>query len=302
MNLNYESSFSDLINNEFDLSQFMGSQEKKILYKAISESNISDNDKSVEYRYNDNFFRSDNFISHHDGMHILFSGCSESEGVGDIIENSWTNILYKKISKDVKCSGFFNLSRSGWGWSKIVINALIYFEKHGYPDFYFVMLPNHLRMHKFFKEGVKNDSGEIIGNWKYLQYYPQGYYNSKKNISLNSNSEHLADEKEYKENFIHFLNSWKLFNKICKDNNVRLIFSTWDTMDHDFIDSVNIFDSFIKMPLKSKEFDDFVVQYYKDKKKSKHDISKRDGHHGILFHNFWADKFYDVYKMEIDNV
>ena len=85
--INEESSFTDLTKNKFDLSQFLGVKENKILHKASSETEIKDTDKSVEYKYNDMFFRSDNFITSHDGLHILFSGCSESEGVGDNIEN-----------------------------------------------------------------------------------------------------------------------------------------------------------------------------------------------------------------------
>jgi hypothetical protein len=301
MDLNSESCFLDLIYDKFDLAQFTGSHGEKTLYKAISELSVKENDKSVQYNYSDNFFRSDNFTTTHDGLHILFSGCSESEGVGDNIENAWTNILYKKISSQTQCSGFFNLSRSGWGWSRIVVNALIYFEKYGYPDFYFILLPNHLRMHKFFKDGAKNDKGEVVGNWKYLQYYPEGYYNKDRPMmdvdsGLKDSSEYFADEKEYKENFIQFLTSWKLFNKICKDNKVKLIFSTWDILDHQFIEQTNMFDSFITTSPKSKEFDYFVSNYYENNKKGKNDIHKRDGHQGILFHNFWATQFYNEYK------
>ena len=63
-----------------------------------SEKHVDVNDKSVEYNLNEDYFRSDNFKKEHDGLHILFSGCSESEGVGANIEYAWTHILYKKIS------------------------------------------------------------------------------------------------------------------------------------------------------------------------------------------------------------
>lgn len=307
MDLNSEKCFADLVYSQFDLAQFTSSNLEKVLYKAVSEQSVKEDDKSVEYKYNDNYFRSDNFTKTHEGLHILFSGCSESEGVGGNIEDAWTNILYKKISSEVKCSGFFNLSRSGWGWSKIVINALIYFEKYGYPDFYFIQLPNHLRMHKFFKDGSKNDNGEIIGQWRYLQYYPEGYYNTNRPMydvdsGLKDSSEYFASEKEYKENFVIFLTNWKLFNKICKDNGVKLIFSTWDNLDHGIIESIDMFDSFITTSAKSKQFNNFIPQYYENNKKGRHDIHKRDGHNGILFHNFWATQFYNEYQRKIQNV
>ena len=284
--INEESSFTDLTKNKFDLSQFLGVKENKILHKASSETEIKDTDKSVEYKYNDMFFRSDNFITSHDGLHILFSGCSESEGVGDNIENAWTNILYNKISQDTKCSGFFNLSRSGWGWSKIITNALIYFEKYGYPDVYFILLPNHQRMHKFYKK----DTGDSF--WKHEQLYPKGSYAK---ISNNNNNEKIfSEEKEYNEDFIKFLLSWKLFNKICTDNNIKLIFSTWDELDSNNIANLNMFENFLNMDL-NNNCGTYINKWYENNKKTKTDLKKRDGHNGVVIHNFWADSFYSLW-------
>jgi len=285
--INEESCFTDLTKNKFDLSQFLGIKENKILYKASSEKEISDTDKSVEYKYNDMFFRSDNFTTNHDGIHILFSGCSESEGVGDNIENAWTNLLYNKISQDTKCSGFFNLSRSGWGWSKIIANALIYFEKYGYPDVYFILLPNHQRMHNFIKKNTEHSF------WKHEQLYPKGSY--KKTSNNNKNEKIFSEEKEYNEDFIKFLLSWKLFNKICTDNNIKLIFSTWDELDSDNIANLNMFDNFLNMDL-SNNCGTYINKWYENNKKTKTDLKKRDGHNSVIIHNFWADSFYSSWK------
>jgi len=282
--INEESSFTDLTKNKFDLSQFLGVKENKILYRADSETEIKDTDKNVEYKNNDMFFRSDNFTTNHDGLHILFSGCSESEGVGDNIENAWTNILYNKISKDMKCSGFFNLSRSGWGWSKIIANALIYFETYGYPDVYFILLPNHQRMHKFYR---RDDGGSF---WKHEQLYPKGYY-----VKDNESKNFISDEKEYNEDFLKFLLGWKLFNKICKDNNVKLIFSTWDKLDSDNLNNLNMFENFFNMDIKNN-YGTYVNKWYENNKKTKYDLRKRDGHNGVIIHNFWADSFYSLWK------
>jgi hypothetical protein len=285
--INEELSFTDLTKNKFDLSQFLGVKENKILYRALSEKEIKDTDKSVEYKNNDMFFRSDNFTTNHDGLHILFSGCSESEGVGDNIENAWTNILYNKISKDIKCSGFFNLSRSGWGWSKIITNALIYFETYGYPDVYFILLPNNQRMHKFYR----GDNGGSF--WKHEQLYPKGYYLSREKNK--KTEKFISDEKEYNEDFLKFLLGWKLFNKICKDNNINLIFSTWDELDSDNLDNLNMFENFLNMDSKNN-CGPYINKWYETNEKTKYDLRKRDGHNGIIIHNFWADSFYSLWK------
>lgn len=299
--ISVENCFEDLVNNKFDIAQFEGTNKEKIIYKAVSETMIRDDNRDVIYKYNDELFRSDNFINNHDGLHILFSGCSEGEGVGGNIEDAWTNILYKKISKETKGAGFFNLSRSGWGWSKIVVNALIYFEKYGYPDVYFILLPNHQRMHRYFKEGAKNDAGVVFGNWQYIQSYPSGYYGHK-NQFIKSKTNNV-DEKEYKEQFMHFFTAWKLFNKICKDNNIKLIFATWDEQDSKNIQNMNIgmFNNFLNMDTENL-CAPYIESYYQIHDKTIYDLKKRDGHGGIILHNFWAERFYNFYKDMISNV
>ena len=295
--INKEDCFADLTDNKFDLSQFSGlPRSSKIFYKANSEPSISNTDHSVTYKYNDDWFRSENFINKHDGLHVLFSGCSESEGVGDNIEHAWTNILYKKISKDIKCSGFFNLSRSGWGWSKIVANALIYFEKYGYPDLYFILLPNHQRMHYFSKKGVVDDHGIQTGLlWQYKQFYPIAY--SMRNAETEDNQHYIRVlEKEYNETFMFFITAWKLFNKICKDNNVKLVVGSWEDWDSKNINNLDMFDNFINLGDSKNLMEKYVNTYYETNQKTKYDLRKRDGHHGRLIHNFWAEEFYSLWE------
>ena len=295
--INKEDCFADLTDNKFDLSQFSGlPRSSKIFYKANSEPSISNTDHSVTYKYNDDWFRSENFINKHDGLHVLFSGCSESEGVGDNIEHAWTNILYKKISKDIKCSGFFNLSRSGWGWSKIVANALIYFEKYGYPDLYFILLPNHQRMHNFSKKGVVDDHGIQTGLlWQYKQFYPIAY--SMRNAETKDNQHYIRVlEKEYNETFMFFITAWKLFNKICKDNNVKLVVGSWEDWDSKNINNLDMFDNFINLGDSKNLMEKYVNTYYETNQKTKYDLRKRDGHHGRLIHNFWAEEFYSLWE------
>ena len=295
--INKEDCFADLTDNKFDLSQFSGlPRSSKIFYKANSEPSISNTDHSVTYKYNDDWFRSENFINKHDGLHVLFSGCSESEGVGDNIEHAWTNILYKKISKDIKCSGFFNLSRSGWGWSKIVANALIYFEKYGYPDLYFILLPNHQRMHYFSKKGVVDDHGIQTGLlWQYKQFYPIAY--SMRNAETKDNQHYIRVlEKEYNETFMFFITAWKLFNKICKDNNVKLVVGSWEDWDSKNINNLDMFDNFINLGDSKNLMEKYVNTYYETNQKTKYDLRKRDGHHGRLIHNFWAEEFYSLWE------
>ena len=208
--------FDDLLKETFDVTwhRNLPNNDPARVFSIIDpelQSGAVD-DKTITYQYNEDFFRCDSFKKNHDGKHILFSGCSETEGVGGNIEDAWSHILYNKIAKKEKCSGFFNLAKSGWGWSRIIINALIYFKKYGYPDTYFILLPNHQR--KFYYKEKLNGIAENT-KWVYYQTYPS-YYAHK-----NNKLEKLSDPKEYFEDFVFFLINWKTFLELCKSNNVK---------------------------------------------------------------------------------
>jgi hypothetical protein len=241
-------------------------------------------DKTVTYRYNNDFFRCDNFIEKHDGKHILFGGCSETEGVGGNIEDAWSHMLYNKISKEEKVSGFFNLSKSGWGWNRIIVNSLIYFKKYGYPDVYFILLPNHERNFSY-----KNESSTLENLFTYDQKYPEPYFDYVDATQDNNRS----SPKEYFENFIHFLINWKTFYELCEAKNIKLIFSTWDELDGLNLQNI-FFNNFFLLTRENER--KFINGYAKNNKIKPEDLKKRDGHNGKIGHIFWAQEFYKKYK------
>jgi len=280
--------FDDLLKETFDITwhRNLPDNDPTRIFSIIDPKLHSGavDDKSVLYQYNEDFFRSDSFKKVHDGKHILFSGCSETEGVGGNIEDAWSHMLYSKISKEEKCSGFFNLAKSGWGWSRIIINALIYFKKYGYPDTYFILLPNHQR--KFYYKEKLNGIKEGT-EWVYYQTYPQ-YYAQKEN-----KIEKVSEPKEYLEDFIFFLINWKTFLELCKSNNVKLIFSTWDPIDSDNL-KLGPFNEFFE--LERGKTETYFDKYYQTHEIKKDDNRKRDGHNGRIFHSFYAEEFYEQYK------
>ena len=211
--------FDDLFKDIFDrtwqrnLPDNDPSRVFSIIDPELKSGAIDDN--SITYQYNEDFFRADPFTKNHDGKHILFGGCSETEGVGGNIEDSWSHMLYSKISKEEKCSGFFNLGKSGWGWSRLIINSLF------------------------------------------------------------------------------FLINWKTFCELCKSNNVKLIFSTWDRLDSDNLKHAP-FDEFFE--LEHNAIEKYFDKYYETNEVRKNDYQKRDGHSGRIFHSFYAKEFYAQYK------
>lgn len=291
--------FNDLLNDDFDLDwQIVEKvktctilpQERRHI-ESVSPSLVFDDGKVI-YNFNDDFFRSDNFTKIHDGEHILFSGCSETEGAGGNIEDTWSKILYDKISKTKKCSGFFNLARSGWGYQRIIDNCLIYFKKYGYPNTLFIMLPNSGR--NFYYQ----DKDTTKPSWGYKVSLPKSYLEDKRyKKSLTETQKKFADitvsHQQYLENFVNFLYTWKIFVNFCKEKNIRLIFSTWDIIDNENLSKLNIFDEYFST--RTPDIYDFSKKYFENKDPLPEDYRKRDGHHGVMTHTFWAEKFYKEY-------
>jgi len=288
--LNKTSALDDLSSYEFDLDYHKWDPTKisTILPQEILHTI---DDGRVVYKFNNHYFRSDDFKKEHNGRHILFSGCSETEGAGGNIEEVWSKILYDKISKNEKCSGFFNLARSGWGYQRIINNCLTYFQKYGYPDILFILLPNADR--NFYYNTESN-------TWNYLGRVPIICENFQKNLNLPE--EHKKKYKrstpvEHLENFVQFLYVWKLFCEFCNQKNIRLIFSSWDIEDAINYKIADVFNDDY-FALDTINIDEFLKEYYKNNQSHKNDIRKRDGHHGIAIHHYWAEQFYKRYLNE----
>jgi hypothetical protein len=275
--------FMDLFKNEFDTTWMINTEQKTFSIIEPENKVNADDDGLVIYNYNKQKFRSDDFTNVHNGKHILFSGCSETEGVGGNIEDAWSKILYDLLSKEEKCSGFFNLARSGWGWSRIITNALVYFKKYGYPDAYFIMLPNHQR--KFLYSGDKHP-------WAYWQKYPKVY--NMENPDKGKGPDWATEPKEHLEDFVYFLISWKIFSELCIEKNIKLIFSSWDSIDKESISRLSTFDNFVN--IKNDKIENYSKIYYKNHEIKADDYNKRDNHAGRVLHNFWANEFYNKYQ------
>lgn len=249
----------------------------------LKEKNVID-DKSIKYLYNLDFFRSDNFKKDHDKKHILFSGCSETEGVGGNLEDAWSYMLYNKIKEDEKLSGFFNLGKSGFGYQRIISTLLIYFEKYGTPEYLFILLPNCQRYTKF-----------INDRFTYVQQYPDYYLSSHKDDQIE-----FTSRETYLTNFIDFIYHWTLFNEFCKLKNIKMFFSCWDYLDSININNSKKFDNFLYY--NQKDVDSFIYNYMIKLNNSEINItnlhSKRDGHRGVLMHEFWSDLFYKKYLLD----
>jgi hypothetical protein len=225
----------------------------------------------VEYKYNSDFFRSDHFKKEHEGLHIVFSGCSNTEGVGSNINQTWSHMLHSKISERILTSGYFNLGKGGCGWHNIISNFEHYVNNFGAPDILVVLHPNILRGYEW-----DND----FDRWSYSQVDPI----SKETINDQTKI------KLHKENFLNWVVAWNLFIEYCTTIGTKVLWSTWDTYEDRNILDLEIFKSnYITI---GEPSDDLIMSHCPDGKCKDTDIHARDGHPGYLNHKNWYNGFW----------
>lgn len=253
-----------------------------------------DKTNSVRYSFNSLGFRSDEFTDVHNGEHILFSGCSEAEGVGDNIESCWPYMVYQKLSEAKHLSGFFNLSRSGWGHDVIIPNIIEYINTYGKPDKIYILFPNLSR--DFEWKGVDSEEESYV-------YSTKTPYFLNKNIMLSDGTKREKQGlEEQRKLIVKFVVLVKLFEEYCMSNDIKLVWSTWSIMDGQNYEGLNVFKSFIEMSSTKEMILMADILIDKESNSKKNLLRKRDGHHGYFYHSMWAQKFLgweDTYNTKI---
>lgn len=272
----HSTNIQDILDNDFDITFFRtdGEPLSKTLTLLPSEQNQSiKDDGSVVYQYNDEYFRCDNFISDHKNTHILFAGCSQTEGAGGPLEAAWPTIMLDLIrSRGIETEGLYSIAKSGFGWEKIISSFMVYAKKYGFPDHLFVLLPNLGRYYSW---------NESLNQYRYVQKYP---------TKMSTYGEDHITPKEYFESLMHFAINWKLFLEYCKTNGVNVIWSTWYYEDLENFTNLGIDDQMIRLS-KQNEIEYIENSYKSGRPIGKHDIAKRDGHAGIIINEYWATEF-----------
>lgn len=261
--------FDDRFNKKFN---YRLEDTYHVLDHIPTESILEGNDWSVRYSYNSDFFRSDHFKKDHDGLHVVFSGCSNTEGVGADIEKNWSHLVYSELSKTNKLSGYFNLGKGGSGWHQVFHNFKVYVDKFGAPDFLFLNHPNILRNYTWTEEHTK---------WHYDQCTP--FYKSM------SDSEKIENIRMHRESFPSWVIAMELFVAYCESIGTKLLWTTWHEVESENIMNLSIFsDTFFPTRTVAGEY---LISERPDLKLERDDIRMRDGHPGALAQSQWAKAF-----------
>jgi hypothetical protein len=225
--------------------------------------------KKYQYEFNSHLFRSDEFTKNHNGKHILFMGCSETQGCNDGLEDTWAYILYKKISLSEKTSGYFNIAKCGSSIYLQISIFLNYIDLFGIPDEIYFLAP---------------------GSDRNLLYSADNKTIEHKSFFLHGEENHERLVNSFSSNVIHM----NMFEKICDLLKIKIVWSTWSNQDEDIFVKLP-FKNFFTLNMRANDYSTakYLDKYINPKEDLGSQLHKTDGHRGKAWHNYWAEEFYD---------
>jgi hypothetical protein len=287
-NISNSSGVNDVFFNMFDVTWFNNFGEnknewpRKFTHLPYKVENGTD-DGLVSYEYNSDFFRSDDFTDvHNEKYHVLFGGCSETEGVGGNLNELWAYNLYSELKEKYDIGGYYSLARSGNGWHKIALSLMTYVEKYGKPTHFFVLLPNIGRNFYW---------NEQRSGWEYLQKYIDRETHRPIKIGMNSFAkENLIGIDEYRKQYIEFAVGWKMLVSYCNSHSIKILYSTWLYDENDSHEKITAISKNF-MPMNGKDLSEYISKEYPSMSVPKEVLRKRDDHNGSVIHKYWTSSF-----------
>lgn len=245
----------------------------------ITENGFYDEDYLFNNKLKSNFvsekeinkdgYRCDNFIKNHEGLHILFSGCSVSFGYGLTLEETWTKKVFNSINNIKKCSGYFNLSIPGSSLLNQITDIFKYCRNYGNPEYILFSIPDLKRFYYYHHEKNK------IGN---------AFYNQE-------------NDKNYRIIEVLYYQYYYMLDQYCRSNNINLISFTWSNLqiDEGVFDRVNITSFNTFYILNKEKMEKYILKYCENNKNDFFALVARDNRHfGTAYHDFWAKEIFSI--------
>lgn len=283
----------DAFYNEFDATWFNNFGENRNEWPRTFthlpfKTESGDDDGLVSYEYNSDFFRSDEFTKDHkEKYHVVFGGCSETEGVGGNLNELWAYNLYSELKQKYDIGGYYSLARSGNGWHKVALSLMTYVEKYGAPTHFFVLLPN-IGRNFYWNEERKG--------WEYNQKYLE--LPSRRPVTQREKDrtakffpkENVIDFNEYRRQYIEFAVGWSMLVSYCKSNNIKILYSTWIYDDNNNLSHLKYIGQYF-IQMNGRDLFEFIANIYPKMSVPDSVLKKRDGHSGSVIHQYWASCF-----------
>jgi hypothetical protein len=177
---------------------------------------------SIDYDVNSLGYRSKEFDGNSD---MLFLGCSQTYGQGIPQENTWTDILSKKMNLSSS-----SLAARGDSIISQVTKAFYYFEKFGNPKIVVALFPDYRIMTPYTKGKMETKNEFKRRNFEKYKEMPTIEY-SEMTGSLAQYSKAPHDPQEVlTEEFVFFYENIfiDMLRQYCKSNDIKFFWSNWD--------------------------------------------------------------------------
>jgi|694.fasta_scaffold133361_2 hypothetical protein len=259
---------------------------KDLIFNTMGETDLDfrkNYPESMLDDFNSFGFRCDNFIDTHNGKHILFMGCSETQGSNHGLDEAWAYILYKKIKEKESVSGYYNIASIGDGITIQILKLMQYVDNFGVPDEIYFLIPETYRTILYSHKHTADTENSFFLN----------------NIRADENNFTDAEFVNAHGNSVICL---RLLESFCSASNTKLFWSTWFGDEEDIFKEYE-FKKFISLDIKNMELNiKKIFEQHEDKTKTvKYNLTKNDGHKGLVFHRYWAEKFYEARENEKNN-
>jgi hypothetical protein len=215
-------------------------------------------------------YRCEEFKKIHEGLHIVFSGCSYTFGSSILFENVWAKQTYNLFSKNQKVSGYFNLGVPGSGVMHQVIDFFKYCKTYGNPDIFIINLPDMMRFYSYNveKKEIRDGFYDLDMDFRIITLLSYQYY--------------------------------YMLDQYCNTNNIKLFSFTWTNSeskqeyDHFKLTKIDKFKTFYKY--EKNNLLDFVKSYKIDNPNDMYAEMARDNvHRGNAYNTYWANFIYSKY-------
>jgi hypothetical protein len=188
-------------------------------------------DKSNEYSYNSNGYRSPEFVKNTD---LVFSGCSFTHGDGVDESMIWGSTVANNLNVS-----YANLGVPGASCYQIVRNLFNYFKTYGNPKTVLCLFPD---LNRFYAPHVPNlffrepSSPELVlpkMNQGYAEYSRFTGKNAPKYVKRPYDMNSVIPEEFAVMLSIHAIHS---LIDYCSSNKIQLRWSTWNPIFSDYIE------------------------------------------------------------------
>ena len=170
---------------------------------------------------------------------IVASGCSITFGIGVPESGRWTNLLEKKINKNI-----LNLGNTGASIQSICTNLIQYCMNNKMPKEIFCLMPDFFRRvvivdKEFYKSRVKRDGIELRDELGYVFCGPQIKTIKDSLLMYVEDQKYIEDSISPHQLLLDSINSVYILESFCLINNIKLYWTTWDLPSATILQELN---------------------------------------------------------------